>query len=115
MNHWYKDIIIFVALFLPFSIIWFGNNFTSWRATALRFTIAVLSVWVFVILTRYIVVYVDMRLAETQEQINEIADGDGAKNAFALLFGWVYGIVLSTLAWFLARIAFSFRRKLRVK
>ena len=115
MNHWYKDIIILFALVLPFSIIWFGNQFSSWRATLVRFIAAVLSVWLFVIITRYIVVYVDMRLAETQEQINEIADGDGAKNAFALLFGWVYGIVLSAFAWFIARVVFFVRRRIWAK
>jgi hypothetical protein len=35
--------------------------------------------------------------------VQAIYDGDGAKNVFALFFGWVPGLILAFVTWFLTR------------
>ena len=51
----------------------------------------------------------DLALANSQEEIQVLSNGDGAKNAFALLFGWVPGVFVTLVAWGIARVWRWFR------
>jgi len=62
------------------------------------------AVWSFLLLSRFFVEAVDLSLAKNLDQIEAINDGDRANNVFALMFGWVPGIVLALLSWLLDRV-----------
>lgn len=113
MYYHYKLVLLLVMLAIPFVVVVLGNPFRSGLRTFLRMLAAVALTWGWVIAVRLIVTEVDMRLAESPERLQEIYDGDGAKNAFAAVFGWVPGIVLATLYWALARATLYARSRLR--
>lgn len=101
--HAYKFILLAFKFAIPLAIIAAGNDFRSWWRTALRFTASVFALWCFFILVRMIVVPVDLALATTLEQRQQVYDGDGAKDVAAFYFGWIPGIIVSTLRWFAVR------------
>ncbi len=85
-----------------------NNSFNDATKTTLRFIVSVLVMWVCVILFRLLINIVDPILASTeQEQMAVYADG--AKNVMALLFGWLYGIVLTIIAWVISRLLLLIR------
>jgi hypothetical protein len=104
MSHYYKDALLVGYILVPFLIMCLRNRFLSTPQTAVRFLVAVLAVWAYTIGVRLIVVPLDLSLATTPEQIQRIYDGDGAKNAFAAVFGWVPGVLLATIAWVWGRV-----------
>lgn len=103
MFHYYKTALHVVLILLPILIIGYKNHFDNEKKTALRFAFAVGVIWIYLLGVRFTVDTVDLWLAVTPEEIQMINDGDGAKNAFALVFGWVPGIILSALSWLLLR------------
>lgn len=103
MLHPYKFPLLILMFIIPFFIISHKNRFNRSTHTALRFLMAVLAVWAYVILVRVIVQAVDPLLADTPELRQKVYDGDGAKNVAALLFGWIYGLVSASFTWLLAR------------
>ncbi|ENO84755.1 hypothetical protein [Thauera linaloolentis] len=103
MPHPYKYILLLITLVLPYLIVAHRNRFDSSFATALRFALAVAAVWGWLLCTRLIVDHMDARIALTPEQLASIHAGDGARNASALLFGWVPGVLLASISWCVAR------------
>ena len=103
MFHYYKIGLIIGALVLPCIVLAWRNNFDNSKKTALRFGFAVLAVWAYLLASRFVVDAVDLSLTNTQEEAQAIYDGDGAKNVFALFFGWVPGLILASVAWLLTR------------
>ena len=103
MFYSYKTFLVLGALTLPFFILAFRNNFDSGKKTALRFGFAILAVWAYLLASRFIVDAVDLSLASTQEEIDAVYNGDGAKNVFALFFGWIPGLIIASASWLLLR------------
>jgi hypothetical protein len=103
MFHYYKFGLTLGLLVLPVLILSIKNRFDSGKKTALRFALAVVTVWVYLLASRLTVDVVDLWLAKTPEEIQAIYDGDGAKNVFALFFGWVPGVFLAFISWLLAQ------------
>jgi hypothetical protein len=103
MFHYYKIGLTVGLLVLPVLILSINNHFDSGKKTSLRFTLAVVLVWTYLLASRFIVYAVDLWLANAPEEIQAIYDGDGAKNVFALFFGWVPGVFLAFISWLLAR------------
>ena len=103
MFHYYKIAVTVGVLVLPCIVLAWRNNFDSGKKTALRFSFAVFAVWGYLIASRFVIDAVDLSLANTQEEIQAIYDGDGAKNVFALFFGWIPGLILASFAWLLTR------------
>jgi hypothetical protein len=103
MFHYYKIGLTVGLLVLPALVLSINNRFDSGKKTALRFALAVVAVWAYLLTSRFIVDAVDLWLAKTPEEIQAIYDGDGAKNVFALFFGWVPGVLLAFISWLLAR------------
>lgn len=99
MFHCYKIVLLVGLIMTPLAILGTKNSFDSAWRTALRFALAIAAVWAYLICVRLIVVLVDLALATDQEQERAIYDGDGAKNAFVLLFGWLPGLVLASSSW----------------
>ena len=103
MFHYYKIALLLGLLSLAFAAVGWKNNFDRGAVTALRFALAILLVWAYLLLSRFIVVEMDLALAVSQEERQAIYNGDGAKNAVVLLFGWIPGIVVASCMWALAR------------
>jgi hypothetical protein len=97
--HSYKLVLLAILVVIPFLIVCVGNRFQSAVQTIVRFVVAVLVVWAYIIGVRLIVVPADLALATTPEQVQAIYDGDGGKNAFAAVFGWIPGVVLAAFSW----------------
>lgn len=109
MPYFYKFLLFAISIALPYLAISYRNQFDSALATASRFCLAVIVVWGWLWCSRIFVVYIDVRLAETAEQLEMIYAGDGAKDAAVLFFGWVPGLALASASWCIARLAFCFR------
>ena len=88
---------------MPLIIVNVGNNFTNGKKTAARIFVATVAVWGFLLASRFIVDAIDISLAKTQEEVQAIYNGDGAKNVFALMFGWVPGVILAIFSWVIGR------------
>jgi hypothetical protein len=78
---------------MPFILITLLYSFLKNRSWKVRYPIIILSGWaiflMFVIaLNTYLVDY-----APTAELKAKAISGDGAKNAFALFFGWIYALI----------------------
>ena len=115
MYYHYKLVLFLVMLAIPFAVVVLGNQFNSGVRTFARVLLAVMLTWAWVIATRIIVNEVDVRLAETPERLQEIYDGDGAKNAFAAVFGWVPGLILVVVYWLVARALLLVRSRRRIR
>jgi hypothetical protein len=111
MFHYYKLALLLVTLIIPFVAFVKGNRFNSMTRSLLRALLAMVLVWVWILAMRLIVVKVDVALAQTPEQLKDIYDGDGPKNAAALLFGWVPGVVLVAIYWATARVTLILRSR----
>ena len=81
-----------------------GNRHASVPSAALRFLLVVILVWVYLILARIHLSDAQVAAARSIEELQAIYDGDGAKNAFAAVSGWVPGACLATLAWAASRM-----------
>ncbi len=92
-----------VLALLPLLVMGWGNRRRSARSTALRFLLVVILVWVYLILARIHLSDAQVAAARSIEELQVIYDGDGAKNAFAAVFGWVPGAFAATLAWGFSR------------
>ena len=91
-------------LLLPLLIMGCGNRHRCARSTALRFLLVVILVWVYLILARIHLSDAQVVAARSIEELQAIYDGDGAKNAFAAVLGWVPGAFAATLAWGCSRM-----------
>jgi uncharacterized membrane protein len=95
--------LIFLLL-LPLLSMGWGNRHRSARSTALRFLLVVILVWVYLVLARIHLSDAQVVAARSVEELQVVYDGDGAKNAFAAVLGWVPGAGLATLAWAASRM-----------
>jgi hypothetical protein len=103
MPHPYKWLLLAITIAVPFAIVAYRNNFDRGWVTLTRSVVAVAAVWLIILGTRGLVDYVDVRLAVTQAELDLISNCDGARNTFALLLGWVPGVILAAMSWALAR------------
>lgn len=103
MFHYYKVFLLLIQFAIPISIIGFKNKCDNASNTLLRFCIAVLLVWGYIFIMRSVIVEIDLLLATTAKERFLISQGDGAKNAFAFMFGWIPGIISSGISWLLIR------------
>ncbi len=104
--------LLFLVL-LPLLIMGWGNRHASARSTALRFLLVVILVWVYLILVRIHLADAEIAAAPSIEELQAIYDGDGAKNAFAAVLGWVPGAFAATLAWVCSRMRLWYRGRRR--
>lgn len=103
ISQYYKIALCVLLILFFILIIGYKNHFDNEKKIVLRFVIAVGVIWIYLLGVRFTVDSVDRWLALTPQEIQMMNDGDGAKNAFALVFGWVPGIILSALSWLLFR------------
>lgn len=111
MYYPYKLGLTLVTIAIPLVVLVVGNRFSSGARTAVRALAAVGLTWAWIVVGRLIVNEVDVQLAETPLRLQEIYDGDGAKNAFAVLFGWLPGLILVALYWAIARLIILIKRR----
>lgn len=111
MYHQYKLALLAITLALPFIILVLGNRFDSAARTFLRAALATAVTWGWLIAMRLIVVKADIALAESPEQLQHIYNGDGAKNAAALMFGWAPSLALVLFYWLVARVTMFARAR----
>ena len=111
MIYAYKYILIAAMIAFPYLMLVYRNKFDRSLVTALRFVMAVFVVWAWLLFCRYVVDFVDVRLAQTPEELRVIYSGDGAKNAVVMMYGWVVGLFLACLSWLVARLRLYFHRK----
>jgi hypothetical protein len=103
MPHPYKWLLMVILLLVPFAVIAYRNKFDRSIVTLVRFFAAVAAAWLLTVGTCAVVHYVDVRLATTQAELDSIYNGDGARYASTLLFGWAPGVVIATISWAVAR------------
>ena len=99
MFHYYKLILLALLVLLPYMIFIYRNKFDNAKRTILRAVLAIFSGWVFLLISRVIIVALDLLLANSPDRIQDIYDGDGAKNVTVLLFWWVIPSVLVLIFW----------------
>ena len=98
------------SLVLPFLIFAIHNSFNRWWLTLLRAIIAVCVGWLFA------VAYVTAADAINRSFSVTPTDGDGAKFAFASVFGWVLPTIIVGVSWViyavvLPRVALTLRSR----
>jgi uncharacterized membrane protein YqaE (UPF0057 family) len=98
MPHPYKLVLLIIQILLPYLVVAYRNRFDNVVATTLRFVLAVVVVWGWLLCTRLVVDYIDVRLAVTPEEFSSIYEGDGARNAFVLLLGWIPAVAQATVS-----------------
>lgn len=104
MPHTYKLLVIAAIVLATLAVVAYRNSFNRPGVTLLRFIAGTGVAWSLIIASRFLIVAVDLQLANSPEQLQHIYDGDGAKNAAALLFGWVPGLLIASGSWLAGRI-----------
>jgi hypothetical protein len=107
----YKYILLLAVIALPYLAISYRNRFDRALFTVFRFFMAVIVVWGWLFFCRFAVDYIDLRLAESPEQLNMVYSGDGARNVVVLMYGWVPGVVLASVSWCVERMRLRFQRR----
>jgi hypothetical protein len=97
MFHYYKLFLLAGMFAVSYGVVSWRNKFDKHAVTTVRIILSILAVWAYVLLSRFVVVEADLALATNQDEIRAIVNGDGAKNAFALLFGWVPGVLVTLI------------------
>jgi hypothetical protein len=103
MPHTYKYFVIATIVLATLAVVAYRNTFDRPGITFVRFVAGTGVAWALIVASRFVIVAVDLQLAQTPEQLQQIYDGDGAKNAFALMFGWVPGLLIASGSWLAAR------------
>jgi hypothetical protein len=114
MPHYYKLGLLLAALALPYFVFAYRNSFASGRRTFMRAAAAVLLGWILLLVYRFVIVEFDTMLAQSEEELQAIYAGDGAKNVMALYFGWVLPTAVVVAAWLFHRGVALAKKKLAV-
>ncbi len=69
--------------------------------------------WMVFIVSVGLVNYYSFRYAPTKELMEVAANGDGATNAFAVVFGWLYALIVLLLMEVGRRMLFYLKRYLQ--
>lgn len=107
----YKYILILAMIAFPYLMLAYRNKFDRPLVTVFRFVMAVFVVWAWLLFCRFVVDFVDVRLAQTPAELREVYSGDGARNAAVLMYGWAVGLFLACLSWLVARLRLYFHRR----
>jgi hypothetical protein len=89
----------FTGLVLPYVLFMVHNSFRRWWWTSLRAVTAVGAGWLFWLAFVFAADALNRSAAKTEQEINALNNGDGAKFVFALVFGWVVPGLTVALAW----------------
>jgi hypothetical protein len=104
MFYEYKIILITVMFLFAYLIVAWKNHFNRAAITSIRFFVAVLFIWFYLILCRLVVIDIDLELAGTEEERAAIYASDGAGNIGAMLFGWFPSLLVVTFVWAWVRV-----------
>lgn len=99
MFHEYKIVLVLAMFVFAYLILGWRNRFDRAAITSLRFFVAVIFLWFYFIVSRMIVLDMDMELAASAEERAAIYESDGAANLGVVLFGWIPGILVATSVW----------------
>lgn len=66
--------------------------------------------WMVFVVFIGLVNYYAFRYAPTKELMEIAANGDGAANAFAVVFGWLYALIVLLMMEFIRKIIFYLKR-----
>jgi hypothetical protein len=89
------------GLLLPYFVVVVRNSFQSNVQTSVRIVVAIGAGWGLLLGYAFAADAVNRSLATTQEQIDALNNGDGAKFAFAFILGWVLPAIIASVAWLL--------------
>jgi hypothetical protein len=103
-------VIWITSLALPYLAFVAHNPFRSHWLTLLRAIVAIAIGWAFMLTYVVVADAVHRSLASTPEQIDALDRGDGAKFAFAWLFGWIIPAFIVGTSWILHGVIFPRRR-----
>ena len=90
LYHTIIDSLLVVPFALTTAIYYFAQNL-KWQ---LRYPLMIFSGWLVFVASIVLLNYYAFKYAPTKELMDAAANGDGAANAFAVVFGWVYALVV---------------------
>lgn len=89
----------FTGLLLPYLVLVVHNSFAAWWLTIVRGLVAIGAGWVFWLSFVFSADAINHAAATTELEIESLNDGDGAKFAFATVFGWVVPAITVAGTW----------------
>lgn len=92
-------ILLVIGLLLPYLIFVVHNSFSVWWLTSIRALVAIGAGWMFWLAYVFSADSINRVVATSEHEIEALNNGDGAKFAFALLFGWVVPAVIVAGSW----------------
>ena len=102
--------IAYILIAIPFVVIAIAYYYAKNIKWQIRYPLMILFGWmvfvVFVVLLNYYSFY----YAPTQELMEAAANGDGAANAFAVVFGWLYALIVLLFLELANKILFYIRK-----
>lgn len=87
------------GLVLPYLVFIVHNPLKRWWLSAVRGLIAVGAGWLFWLSFVFAADALNRSAATSEQEIGSLNNGDGAKFAFALVFGWVVPAFTVALSW----------------
>ena len=80
-----------------------GNTFNRKETTLRRFIASCLVVWVYLVISVLLMNFIDPRIFG-DNWTRKVYDEGGAQLAFAIYFGWLYALLISSFSWVLIKI-----------
>jgi len=109
MPYFYKNIVIVVGILLPYFVFAYRNRFNNATLTLSRAVGAVIIGWAYMLVSTLLITDIDLKLAKTEQEIQLVSSGDGAKHAAALLVGWFPPLLLVIVYWVVHKIIAAVR------
>ncbi len=89
-------------------IYYFARNI-KWHS---RYPLMIIVGWISFVVFVLILNYFAYKYAPTKELMETAVNGDGAANAFAVVFGWLYALIVLLLMEFVRKMIFYLKRYL---
>ncbi len=93
MDIWWYNSVIYFLLFMPFLVIvalYYFLKFKDWRV---QYPIIILVGWLTLLVFTTLINTFSVKFAPDVELMQKALQGDGASNAFVLLFGWLPSLI----------------------
>ena len=99
-----------ILIAIPFIVIGIAYYYAKNIKWQIRYPMMILFGWMVFVVFVVLLNYYSFHYAPTKELMETAANGDGAANAFAVIFGWLYALIVLLFLELANKILFYIRK-----